>query len=273
MVFEQTFYNFMVYMYALSLLFFSADLFGRKNPLAKQVGTGLLTFVWVLQSLFFIFRVSATTYIPVYSMFETLFFLAWILGTLSLILLLVFRMDWIFFFVSVSAFCFLLSSLFFNPAAAIESTAEWHQEEPFIFIHILFALSGYSIFALGAIFSGTYLFLHRKLKQKKWSALLNKLPSLDRIDAYAFRSVVAGAGLLVLSLLFALIWIIIIGDLSMLMDVKVGSTIGLLIMYVVYVLLHYRRGTSGKRRAWLNVCCSGVLLLNLFVVNYVSSLH
>lgn len=272
MIFQQTFYNFIVYVYALSLLFYSADIFGQRNRRSRQLGTGLITFVWSLETLFFIYRMTQSSYIPIYTMFETLIFFSWLLTTLGMILQLALRMDLFSFFVNAGSFVFLIGSLFFDPSSTA-TIYQWHKEEQFVFIHILFALTAYAVFCLSAVFSGTYLFLHKKLKGKQWSFSLFRLPSLDQMDRYAFRCVISGVLLLMISLVFAFFWIMIIGDLALLFDIKVMSTLGLLIVYVVYVLLHYQRDTSAKRRAWLNLICCAILFLNLFFFNYTSTFH
>ncbi len=49
MVTRSWLFDAMIYMYALSLLFYFSD-FANANRSAKRMGTGLLLFVWVLQT-------------------------------------------------------------------------------------------------------------------------------------------------------------------------------------------------------------------------------
>ncbi|CAM3501215.1 cytochrome c biogenesis protein CcsA [Marinicrinis lubricantis] len=271
MIFHQTYYNFIVYIYALSLLFISADLY-QKNRRAKQFGTGLLAFVWLLQTVFIVSRTVVSGYLAVHSMFETLFFFSWILCTAAFILQWIVRSYGYPFFISLSGFLLLMASLFFDPSSQ-NVLQDWHKERHFITIHVLFAISGYAVFSISAVFSGTYLFLHRKLKERKWSLSMQRLPSLDRIDLYAFRSVMIGVLLLLCSLIFGLAGIVLAQQFEVLTDVKVLSTVVLLTVYCLYALLHYRKDSYANRRAWYNMAAYAVLMINMFVTNVISRFH
>jgi HemX protein len=56
MVTQSWLYDAILYIYALSLLFYFSD-FARANRSVKRMGTGLLSFVWVLQTVYLAFQI------------------------------------------------------------------------------------------------------------------------------------------------------------------------------------------------------------------------
>lgn len=76
-------YDAIIYTYALSLLFYFSDTVGR-NRRAKRMGTGLLVFVWVLQTIFLVVRIIRHQDVPIISSFEFMFLFSWLLVTASL---------------------------------------------------------------------------------------------------------------------------------------------------------------------------------------------
>ncbi len=83
MVTQTWFYDAILYIYALSLLFYFAD-FSNPNRSAKRMGTGLLLFVWVLQTIYLVYSLTSHLSLSAFSMFETLFIFGWLLVTVSL---------------------------------------------------------------------------------------------------------------------------------------------------------------------------------------------
>jgi HemX protein len=264
-------YDIIIYIYALSLLFYFSD-FVSKNMRTKRMGTGLLTFVWLLQTIFFIVRWFGDMQKPFYTMFDVLFFFAWTLVTLSLILNLLFRMDLLVFFVNVLGFSVLALNFFSNPNVS-PSLSHWKIEDELLFIHISFAVLSYVAFAVSGILSGMYLFLHRMLKKKKWSITMQRLPSLDKIEQYTSYAVVLGTPLLILSLSLGIVWIILIGDYSLLLDIKVLNSFLIIAAYGFYLVQRYSFKAPGKTCAIWNLGALVVVAINFIISNYVSGFH
>jgi HemX protein len=263
-------YDGILYIYALSLLFYFSD-FVERNTRVKRYGTGLLTFVWILQSVLFILRYIEYGNLPFMSMFDVLFFFSWVLVTLSLILNLVFRIDLLVFFVNVLGFSVLAFSFFSNPNVTA-SLGDWQIEDELLFIHISLAIASYAAFSLSAIFSFMYLFLHGKLKAKKWSATMRRLPSLEKVTKYAYVCVVIGIPLLITSVSLGVVWIIVIGESGMLFDIKVVHSLLVLLAYALYLVMKLTFKAPGQRLAYWNIG-SFVLILASFIVSNFSDFH
>lgn len=261
-----------LYIYALSLVFYCADLIGR-HAYAKRTGTGLLAFVWVLQAVFFLSRNSHREYVPIVTMFETMFFFSWVLVTFALVLLILFRQDVAAFLMSLPGFAVLLFGYFGDPLLTPASFETNELNGGLLIVHIALAISSYALFTLSAVFSMMYLFLHRKLKGKLWSASLRRLPSLHHVETYAYRTAAIGFGLLFVSFVVGACWIWLRDQLQLIYDPKVLLTLFLLGIYIVYFMFRRSLKLSGRKLALWNLTGYAVILLNFMLSNYISEFH
>lgn len=263
-------YDGMLYIYALSLLFYFSD-FLYTNRRNKQIGTGLLIFVWVLQTIFFIVQIVEQKGFPLLSMFETLLFFSWLMVSASLILNLLLQMDLILLFVNTVGFAALALNLFSDQQAAPTLSA-WNVQDELLFVHISLAFISYAAFVVSAIFSLFYLFLHWKLKSKKWSQIMRRLPSLDRLELISFRLIVVGVPLLFLSMTLGIVWIVLTKNMSLWLDPKVINSIFILLAYSFYLFQRIHH-LSGARLVLYNLAAFMFVVANYFISNYVSKFH
>ena len=92
-----------VLLYAISMLLYFID-FLNNNQKANKVAFWLLSIVWVLQTIFLFLYVMKTGRFPVLTIFEGLYFYAWVLISLSLIINRLLRVDFTVFFTNVLGF-------------------------------------------------------------------------------------------------------------------------------------------------------------------------
>jgi HemX protein len=271
MVAKSLMYDGMIYIYALSLLFYFSDFVG-KSQRAKQIGTGLLVLVWILQTGIFIIRMVKLEYISMITMYETLFFFSWLLVSLSLVLYYFFKFELILFFINVIAFA-VLALNFFSDSSVTPIYTGWDIKNELLFIHVSLAIASYAAFSLGAVFAGMYIFLHRKLKEKQWSPTMRRLPSLDKIELFIFRATIVGMPLLISSLVLGIVWIILMGNLSMLFDPKVFNSFLIIAAYTFYLVQRASSQSAGNKLALWNLAAYAIILINFIVSNYVSQFH
>jgi len=271
MVTKSWLYDAIIYIYALSLLFYFSDFIGS-NRSAKRMGTGLLSFVWVLQTAYLIYSLVSHNRAAAYSMFETLFMLSWLLVTVSLIVNRFFRIELFVFFVNVIGFSVLALNFFSNPKVS-PTLASWKISDELLFIHISLSIGSYTAFAVAAVFSGMYWFLHRQLKGKKWSKLMQRLPSLDQTDQYAYVSVIIGAPLLLLGLSLGVVWIALEGDIKLMLDPKVINSWFVLLAYGFYLFQRKVMKIPGDKLALWNLAAFFVTVLNVVFANFYSTFH
>jgi HemX protein len=266
MITQSWMYDAIIYIYALSLLFYFSDFVGP-NREAKRMGTGLLSFVWGLQTVYLVVNLSTHSAFSVFSKFEALFMLSWILVAVSLIVNRFFRIELFVFLINLIGFFVLALNVFSNPNVS-STLGSWKINDELLFIHITLAVASYAAFAVSAVFSGMHLFLHRKLKEKIWSASVKRLPSLENTDRYAFVSVVIGSPLLMLALALGVAWIVLEGDLRLLYDPKVVNSLFVLAAYMFYLFLRLAMRTPGNKLARWNLAAFVIVVLNFAVSNF-----
>lgn len=258
-------------MYACSVLFYFID-FLQNNRKANRLAFWLLSIVWVLQALHFFSKAIGQQTIPLFSRFDTLFFYAWLLISLSLLINWFFRMHFILFFTNILGFAVMAFSLFLSgkeiPLAMSEQlSSEW------LVIHISMAFLSYASFTLSFIFSCVYLFQHHLLKRKKWSKQLRRWPSLAQLEQTSFRLNLIGVPLLILSLILGIVWAYYTLNAPFWYDSKVVFSLFVLLMYGTYLYQREVKGWSGRKIVELNMICFFVLLVNYFISSFFSNFH
>jgi HemX protein len=260
-----------LYMYALSLLFYFTDV-AHANRKAKRVGTGLLSFVWVLQTAYLAVNVYGHRSSWVFSGSETLFLFSWLLVTISLLMSRVFRIELLVFFINVFGFGVLALNLFSNPRVS-PTLQSWNVSDELLFLHVTLAIGSYAAFLVAAVLSGMYLFLHRRLKEKNWSPTMKRLPSLEKMDHYAYVAVIIGAPLLLLALALGVVWIALDGDRQLFFDPKVVNTLFVLAAYVFYLFQRRALRLEGTKLAAWNLAAFVIVVVNFIVTDLVSGFH
>lgn len=271
MVMKSWIYDAIIYIYTLSLLFYFSD-FVEPNRRAKQFGTGLLAFVWVLQTVFFISRMRDLRQPAVFSMFDSLFFFAWLIVTLSLVLNVVFRMDVLVFFVNIVGIA-VLALNFFTDESVSPLLEQWHIEDELLFIHVSLAICSYAAFLVSAVLSGMYLFLNHMLKKKQWTQTIKRLPSLDKIDKSSYIFVLVGTPFLILSLTLGMVWLHITGHLQLMLDPKVLNSLLVIAVYGFYLTQRLSWKKSGTTLALWNLAAFAFVFANFVLSNFLSRFH
>ncbi|KMY54930.1 cytochrome C assembly protein [Bacillus sp. FJAT-27231] len=261
----------MVILYALSIMLYFID-FLNQNRKANKIAFWILSIVWALQTIFLFLYMFKTGRFPVLTLFEGLYFYAWILITLSLVINRLLRMDFTVFFTNMIGFAIMAIHAFAPVQMKSQAMAEQLVSE-LLLIHITMAILSYAAFSLSFIFSLLYLLQYRLLKMKKWSQRLWRLGDLDKLTKFSYVSNAIGVPMLLLSLILGVIWKFIkLPDVSW-YDVKIITSFILLIIYGIYLYLKVRKGLYGKSLALLNAAAFLIILINFFLVSRFSSFH
>ncbi|REK75912.1 cytochrome c biogenesis protein CcsA [Paenibacillus paeoniae] len=261
-------YDAILYIYALSLLFYFSD-FMHASRKAKRIGTGLLVFVWILQTGYLIAKLYLSH--PDQNTFLYWLAFSWLLATVSLVISRFFHIDYIVFFANVVSFAVLALNLYSGMGGGT-SYEPWQATRELLIVHISLVLCAYVSLTIGALLAGMYLFLHHRLKRKRWSQVVRRYPSLDTIERYADRAVIIGVPLLAMSLAIATVSLIVEGRAMLLLDWKVLTSFASLVMYIAYVYQRAVKDRPGHQMAKLYIIAFCMLLLNL-MTNSFSSFH
>ena len=146
-----------VVLYALSVLLYFID-FLHNNRKANRVAFWLLSFVWVSQTvMLFIYMLNIGRF-PVLTLFEGLYFYAWVLITFSLVINRLLKVDFIVFFTNVIGFMIMAIHTFAPDQVVSGGVSAQQLVSELLFIHITVAILSYGAFSLSFVFSLLYLF-------------------------------------------------------------------------------------------------------------------
>lgn len=261
----------MVVLYAISLVFYFID-YLNKDPKAHRIAFWLISLVWVLQSAFLGLYIIQTHRFPILSLFEGIYFYAWLLITISIFLHCLYRVDLPVFFLNVIGFIFMTIHTFAPNQLALSPVGKSLISE-LLFFHVTFAILSYVAFSLSFVFSTLYLILYNVLKKKKWTKQWTRLPSLDQAQKGMTWAILVGIPILLISLILGLQWGYSSLEHFTVLDTKIiGSFLSLLIY--CFILYGYRKGKLHTTMyAWTNVYAFLVIIVNFFLGSRLSSFH
>lgn len=261
----------MVVLYAVSLVFYFID-YLYKEKRASRIAMVLLGVVWLMQTAFLVFYILETRRFPILTLFEGIYFYAWLLVTLSLVLRIFYRFDFAVFFINIIGFIFMTIHTF-APVQIERSPIGETLVSELLLIHITFAILSYVAFSLSFVFSALHVILYRLLKQKKWTKQWSSLPSLEQAGLGMTISILVGIPLLFISLVLGLQWAYISLAEFSLMDMKIIGSFILLVVYSVILYRHRKGSLYGMSYALAHTYAFLLLLINFFLGSRLSDFH
>ncbi|MDZ5712380.1 cytochrome c biogenesis protein [Jeotgalibacillus haloalkalitolerans] len=261
----------MIILYAISVLLYFMD-YVQRDQKANRVAFWLLSIVWVLQTIFLFLYMFRTGRFPVLTLFEGIYFYAWVLLTLSLILNRLMKIDFTVFFVNLIGFTFMAIHTFAPVQASTEAAAERLMSE-LLLIHITMAIVSYAAFSISVVFSILYLLQYRLLKQKKWGQKIQRITDLAKLEKGSVILNSIGFPLLLLSLILGVQWAVVSLPTVLWYDIKISGSFLLLAIYGVFLYRRFGKGQSGKSLALFNTAAFGCLLINFLLGSRLSSFH
>lgn len=263
-------YEVMVILYAIGIVFYFID-YLYKYVKARRIAFWFVSIAWVMQSVFFVLFIIETQRFPILTLFEGIYFYAWLLTTLSIVLHCIARVDMPVFFVNVLSFVFVTIHLF-APTEKVQPLVDSLVSE-MVVIHISFAIMSYAAFSLSFVFSMLYLILYRILKQKKAHPLWSRLPSLQQTSSWMSNSMLVGVPLLFISLILGLEWALMTLDKLSVFDIKIVGSFIITVIYLIILLLHRSGKLIGTSYAWIQIYAYLLTVVNFFLGNKMSNFH
>ncbi|WP_090989635.1 inner membrane protein YpjD [Bacillus sp. OV322] len=260
-----------VLLYALSVLLYFMD-FLNNNQKANKVAFWLLAIVWLLQTIFLFLYMAKTGRFPVLTIFEGLYFYAWVLITLSLVINRFLRADFIVFFTNVLGFM-VMAIHTFAPVQVESDVLAQRLVSELLLIHITMAILSYGAFSLSFVFSLLYMIQYDLLKRKKWGKRLQRLGDLSQLERMSFILNGIGVPVLIFSLILGLQWAYIKVPGVHWFDLKIVGSFIVLAVYSVYLYMKVRKQLYGKKLALLNIFSFIILLINFFLFGSLSTFH
>lgn len=264
-------YELIIFVYAISLIGYFID-FVQQNRRANRMAFWFLSMVWILQTIFLFGKMLSSEQYFFLTIYDGLYFYAWILITFSLMINRLFRVDFFVFFTNVLGF-FIMSLHISTKAQMVEHVQSNELVGDILIIHIALALLSYGIFTLSFIFALMYLLQYWLLKKKKWNTQLKRLGNLDQLDYFSFLSVLIGVPILMIAIILGVLWAYISGEAFYWYDVKTIGSFIVLGVYIGYLVFRVVKGFKGKQNAILNVNAFLFLLVNYFLFSTLSNFH
>ena len=142
-------------------------------------------------------------------------------------------------------------------------------------LHVVTVVAAYVFCALAGIMGIVYLVQDNNLKHKRFGALFERLPALEKIDHLMSRQIGAAFLVLTLSLVLGAHLVRLSGaGAGWVRDPKVMTVIATWGIYAVLMHLRTRADRHGKGMALVTIACLIFILFVLFGVYMVSgSLH
>ncbi len=261
-----------VVLYALSVLLYFID-FLHNNRRANRVAFWLLSFVWASQTIFLLLYMLEIGRFPVLTLFEGLYFYAWILITLSLVINRLLKVDFIVFFTNVIGFMIMVMHTFAPDQVVSGGVSAQQLVSELLFIHITAAILSYGAFSLSFVFSLLYLIQYNLLKQKKWGKRLVRLSDLSKLEHMSYVLNVIGVPLIMIGMILGSRWAFLTLPDVYWFDAKVIATVFVIFVYCVYLYLRISKGVTGKSLALWNMAAFLILLINFFLIGNFSTFH
>ena len=209
---------------------------------------------------------------PILTPFEGMFFYAWVLVSLSLIINWYFRVDFLVFFTNVFGFVMMTFSVF-TPVGDVPEELSKLLISELLIIHVSMVILSYAAFTLAFAFSLMYVIAHQMLKRKTWGKRLLRFGSLSTLDRFAFLTTILSFPLFLLGIILGLIWAWIkLGELPWL-DAKVLSSLLIMVVYAAYLYKRVVKLLRGYSMALLNIVGFLLVLINYFLSSSLSNFH
>lgn len=263
-------YELTVILYALSVLGYFID-FLQNNRKVNTIAFWLLSIVWILQSIYFVEELLKIGEFPILTLSRGLFFYAWVIVTLSLVINRFFRIDVFVFFANVLGFA-IMSIFLFAPRGQSDILSR-HLMSGLLIIHVTIAFLAYGAFTLSFIFSAMYFMEHHMLKEKKWNRRILRFGSLSQLETASFVCNMFGVPLLLISLILGMVWASIKLHMFYWLDAKVILSFLVIMVYGSFLYQKVAKGMHGLTLVFWNTAAFLFVLINYFLSESLTRFH
>jgi len=249
--------------YFVATLLYLVGVITRREPLGKFAKWVLVT-GFAVHCTTLVARWLATGLTPAASLYEALSFFAWALVGTYLLFDLRYRIAVLGAFVCPLALVLMIGGTAAPkqiPVANPVLDSWWFP------VHVTLAFLGYAVFAVAAMAGVMYLLQERRVKNKQFSGLFYRLPSLDTLDSINYKCLTFGFPLMTMGIISGAIWANSAWGGYWRWDPK--ETGALVVWFLYAALLHGRLtiGWRGRRAAIFAIIAFLVLLTTFLGVN------
>jgi len=195
-----------------------------------------------------------TGHFPANNFYESISLCAYLIGVLYLLVYLRYRIE------ALSAFLFPLMFVMTLVGALGSPVASWSDpkvRDAWLLIHVGLVLTGYAAMLLMAAGSVAYLMQERRLKRKRASMLLDRLPPLGVLDNVISASMATGFVLITLAVIAGSVWAFIESGTRWITEPKIVVSLVTWLFYLLLVFLRASAGWRGRKAAVMSIVVLG----------------
>lgn len=240
--------------------------------MAHRIAFWTLLVVYAMQTVFLVMYIIETKRFPILSLFEGIYFYAWLLITVSIFLHLFYKVGHAVFILNVIGFIFMTIHTF-APNQIYNSAVGEALISELLFIHISFAILSYVAFSMSFVFAILYLSLYKMLKKRKWSKQFGRLPSLQQTATGMKIGIITGMPFLLVSLILGTQWAYIALEEWSFFDMKIIGSFFILVVYGIVLLVMQTGRLRGNNAAWANIFAFLFIIINFFLGSTLSGFH
>lgn len=256
------FHEIILVIYLISILCYFID-FVRKSYKIRELGIYTLGIVWILQTISLSIYMTSHSHIPLNSLFDVFFFLAWIIISISLILNVVKVLSFSVFFLNVIGFVLLMMNTF-QPEHYSTNGQRVTIINELLLIHIGLAVLSYAFFALAFVNALLYIIQYRNLREKKFDQKYFRIGSVATLETIVFYSSLSGLIILIFSIILGAQWgFYAVGE-SIFTDPKVILSTIITILYSMFVIVRLNQWLKSIHLIYFNIVLFCLCMINLF---------
>jgi ABC-type uncharacterized transport system permease subunit len=214
-------------------------------------------------------RGMATGGCPLGNQFEIVQFVAWSAMVLYFVVGPAFRVSLLGLFTSGYAASLATVSLLIPQWDAVRNARIF--PNAWIEFHAALAVFSYGVFGLLALTSVMHLLQNWALKQKRLDGLFWFLPSVVQLDQINWRMLLAGVGLLTISLAVGASWWV--RDIQSVQTTKLAATVAVWAVYAAVLVLRWRRKLYAVRFSWAGIVLFLLAMMSLGPINRNTEAH
>ncbi|ARJ49966.1 cytochrome c biogenesis protein CcsA [Staphylococcus lutrae] len=257
--------------YLLSMGCLVIDVF-QKNYRIQNIGFYALGIVWFCQTISLTMFVIWQKRLPLTSLIESFYVLTWLILTITFVMSVLRHSEFMVALLNVIGFIFMTIHTF-HPRQFKEDGARLTAMNELLFIHVSLALLSYVVFAVAFVNAIIYLIQYRNLKEKRFTQNYFRMSSISTLEKMVFYSSLIGVMIMFISLVLGIQWGMISIGYMIFLDLKVISSIVILIAYSLFITLRLTRKFKQPFLMNFNIMLFLCCMINLIVITQLSSFH
>lgn len=208
---------------------------------------------------------------PVNNLYEAMVFLTWTIAGVCNGMNFLPKLRFVGAFASPVLFCLGVFALM--PSLDVKHDGHPNFANGPTSLHAALIILAYGAFGLASVAGLMFLTQENDLKRHKTRALLSLLPSIQKLEQTIGRLMVAGFVLLTAGLAIGAIWVPLPPGQSFFGDLKVTWSVGLWLLYLGLIVMHWGFSQRGRRFAWGAVAGFAIIVLTFWGANLGSAIH